>query len=99
MVFKVTSCPGDFGVTLNNFDMLAMLLDLTLLISTAPSLPNHVRLIIEILNLITQMNHIALDHWSFLYRLHKKVFKVTPNCSKLPHCSKSPRFMVPGNIT
>ncbi len=45
-------------------------------------------MILEIMNLITQTNHIALDHWSLPYQLHKKVFKVTPNCSK------SPRFTV-----
>ena len=55
-----------------------------LITDTVTSFPDHVRLILEILNLITQTNHIALDHWSLLYQLHKKVFKVTPNCSKSP---------------
>ena len=35
------------------------------------------RLILEILNVITQTNHIAHDHWSLLYQLHRKVFYMT----------------------
>ncbi len=36
MAFKVTPCLGDFEVTLNNFDMLALFIDLTLLILSNP---------------------------------------------------------------